>query len=326
MRIVFMGSAELSCPSLETLLDAGHEIAAVVTQPDRPRGRNLKLAPSPVKVLAESRGIAVLTPEKINLSESGDALRSLAPDLIVVVAYGQILRSEILRIPQLGCLNMHTSLLPKYRGAAPIQWAIANGERTTGVTAMFMNERMDAGDIICQSEFIIADDDTGGSLHDKLALGAAELLGQTIEKMRSGMVPRRPQAEADATLAPKLTKKDGKINWTLPSDKIYNRVRAFNPWPCCYCEVCAIPRQGVAGGLPADVTGTPGSILRVLKSRAEKVEGKPGEIVDVSGEGPLVACGHGGVRLIQVQPEGRKVMSGAEYLRGHGLKAGDFMG
>ena len=310
MRIVFMGSADLSCPSLEAVCTAGHHVAGVVTQPDRPKGRNLKLSPSPVRLLAESSGISVLTPEKINTPESVAHLRSLQPDLIVVVAYGQILKSDILRIPPLGCLNMHTSLLPKYRGAAPIQRAIANGDPVTGVTAMYMNERMDAGDIICQNEVAIAADDTGGSLHDTLALEAASLLKQTIENIRLGQATRRCQIESEVTLAPKLSKSDGRIDWTSPSDKIYNRIRAFNPWPCGYCEV---PKGS-------------GVLLRVLKARVENAAGATGQVLDVAGDGPLVACGRGGVRLIQVQPAGRKVMSGSDYLRGYGIKVGDMAG
>lgn len=310
MRIIFMGSAELSCPSLETLMAGGDEVVAVVTQPDRPKGRNLKLTPSPVRVLAESRGVAVLTPEKINLPESVAALKDLMPDLIAVVAYGQILRREILQLPPLGCLNMHTSLLPRYRGAAPIQWAIANGDRVTGVTAMFMNEKMDAGDIICRREVVIQDDDTGGTLHDRLAVEAAALLGETTEKIKAGGVQRLVQVVSGVTLAPKLTKMDGKIDWTRPAETIYNRIRAFNPWPCCFCEA---PKGG-------------GKSLRILKSRLESAAGVPGQVLDVAGGGLVVACGQGSVILLEVQPEGRKVMSGADYLRGHGVSAGAILG
>ena len=220
MRIVFMGSADLSCPSLDVLLQSGRQVVGVVTQPDRPKGRNLKLTPSPVRVLAASKGIPVLTPEKINTAASIADIISMAPDLIVVVAYGQILRKDILQMPRKGCINMHTSLLPKYRGAAPIQWAIANGDRLTGVTSMFMNEKMDAGDIIYQREVAINSDETGGSLHDKLAVAAASLLNETVENMYSGDVPRHSQNESEATFASKLHKKDGKIDWTLTSGKI----------------------------------------------------------------------------------------------------------
>ncbi|MDD4873154.1 MAG: methionyl-tRNA formyltransferase [Kiritimatiellae bacterium] len=310
MRIVFMGSADLSCPSLETLLTVDDEVVAVVTQPDRPKGRNLKSSPSPVRVLAESRGISVLTPERINTAESVNALKAFKPDLIVVVAYGQILKRDILQMPPQGCINMHTSLLPKYRGAAPIQWAIANGDKETGVTSMFMNEKMDAGDVVCQKKVLITNNDTGGSLHDKLAGEAAALLRQTVDKIRSGTVSKSPQIETDATFAPKLTKKDGKIDWTSPSDRIYNRIRAFNPWPCCYCEVPA---------------GS-GVMLRILQVKVEDTAGSPGQIIDDSGSGPLIACGQGSIRLIQVQPGGRKVMNGADYLRGYRVKVGSILG
>jgi len=309
MRIIFMGSADLSCPSLEILLAGEDEVVAVVTQPDRPKGRNLKLSPSPVRVLAGSRGIAVLTPERVNAPDVINALRELKPDLVVVVAYGQILKREILELPPRGCLNIHTSLLPKYRGAAPIQWAIAGGEKVTGVTAMFMNEKMDAGDIVFQSEVKIADDETGGMLHDRLAHEAAMLLGSTVGRLRVGAVPRQVQVESDVTFAPKLSKKDGRIDWTMRADQIYNRIRAFNPWPCCFCE--AVEGSGM---------------LRVLKSRVEEAGGSPGQIIDVSADGPLVAAGLGSLRLVEVQPEGRKVMSGADYLRGHALKSGEILG
>lgn len=316
MRIVFMGSAPLACPSLEALLaDNSYDVLAVVTQPDRPKGRSLRISACAVKVFAQNRGIAVLTPSNVNTSESINAVKQLKPDLIVVVAYGQILKKEVLGLPPEGCVNMHASLLPKYRGAAPIQWAIANGEQVTGVTTIFMSERMDAGDIILQKEVAIGHEDTAGSLHDKLAQEGAVLLSRTVEAIHSGRVTRTQQVEAEATFAPKLKREDGRIDWTKPAGEIYNRVRGFNPWPVCWC---AAPTNRVRGEKTAR--------LRVLKVRVENDSAQPGEVIDVSGGGPLVGTGEKSVRLLEVQPEGRKVMNGVAYLRGHGLKIGDMIG
>lgn len=313
MRIVFMGSADLSCPSLEALgVQDGLEVAGVVTQPDRPRGRHLKVVPGPVRVTAGIHGWPVLTPENVNAPDAVDAIRALGPDLLVVIAYGQILKKELLALPPRGCLNLHASLLPKYRGASPIQSAIAAGETVTGVTAMWMNERMDAGDIVLQRETAIGDDDTGGSLHDTLAALSAEVLIETLAAIRDGRAARRPQTNAQATYAPKLKKEDGKIDWTASAAMIRNRIRAFNPWPCCFCEA------------PAGA----GRTLRVLRAKLEPAaaRGCAGEVTEADGAGPVVATGDGGLRLVEVQPEGRRVMSGADYLHGHGVKAGDVLG
>lgn len=304
MRILFMGSAELACPSLDRLLDcAADTVVGVVSQPDRPKGRALKLASCPVRAHVADRGIPVLTPENINAPDSVAALRALAPDLIVVVAYGQFLKTEVLNLPPLGCINVHASLLPKYRGAAPIQWAIANGEIETGVTTMYVNERMDAGDIVDQRVEPIFPDDTAGILHDRLARCGAELLATTLEALRQGTIRRRQQNEAEATLAPRLKKADGRIDWHQPAAVIDNRVRGFNPWPGCFCELA------------------PAGVVRVLKSRVENSHGaKPGAVLEAFGDGPLIQTGQGALRLLEVQPEGRKIMSGAAFLRGHPVK------
>lgn len=308
MRIVFMGSAAFACASFDRLLACSHvRVVAVVTQPDRPRGRSQELGACPVKIRTEPLGIPVLTPESVNAADSVQALRDLRPDLIVVVAYGQILRSALLGLPALGCVNLHASLLPRYRGAAPIQRAIANGESVTGVTTQFMSERMDAGDIILSRSMDIAEDDTGGSLHDKLAAVGADLIAATVDRIRAGTAPRLKQDETAATLAPKLTKADGLIDWSMPAATLRNRIRAFNPWPACHVE------------LPAGS----GRTLKVLKARVEAAgRGRPGDILDAAGDGPLVQAGDGALRLLEVQPPGRKLMTGAEYLRGHRLSSG----
>ena len=217
MRIIFIGSADLSCPTLDTLIDDScNEVLAVITQPDKPKGRALQSASCPVKMRASERGLEVMTPDNVNSDESVKKLSALKPELIVVVAYGQI--------PSKGCINMHASLLPKYRGAAPIQWAVANGETVTGVTTMFMSETMDAGDIIMQKEVAVDAHDTAGSLHDKLALEGAAIIAKTIEALRNNQATRIRQNDSEVTCAPKLTKKDGRIDWTIPAEEIYNRV------------------------------------------------------------------------------------------------------
>lgn len=312
MRIVFMGSAEFACPSLETILADGRDsVVGVVTQPDRPKGRNLALAACPVRTYLGARAIPVLTPEKVNHPESLARLRELSPDLIVVVAYGQLLRAALLSIPPRGCINLHGSLLPKYRGAAPIQCAIAEGERVTGVTTMYMSEQLDAGDMILQSQVPIAEDDTGGSLHDKLAAVGARLLAETLNLLRAGTAPRRPQDESAATFAHKLRKTDGRIDWLRPAATLHNRVRAFNPWPACFCEAPA---------------GS-GRHLRILRTRVEPGGGTPGQVLETTGDGPLVQAGdRSALRLLEVQPEGRTIMSGAAFLRGHALTRGDVLG
>jgi methionyl-tRNA formyltransferase len=216
MRIVFMGSAPLACACLRALLDAhADEVAGVVCQPDRPKGRHLKLAACPVGEMVRSMGLPVLTPERVNTPDSIAAIRGLAPDLLTVVAYGQILKKDLLELPPLGCVNIHASLLPQYRGAAPIQWSIACGERETGVTAMYMNERMDAGDMLLQRRIPIGPSDTAGALHDALAREGALALVDVVSRLRGGRLHGEPQDESKATYAPKLEREDGRIDWTL---------------------------------------------------------------------------------------------------------------
>ncbi len=280
----------------------------MVTQPDRPKGRNLELSPCPVKQYLGARQIPVLSPERVNTPESLGVLRALAPDLIVVVAYGQLLKPDLLAIPPLGCINVHGSLLPRYRGAAPIQWAVANGDAESGVTTMYMNAGMDTGDMILKRIIPINDADTGGRLHDKLSLVGATLLGETVELIRNHCAPRTPQDDLQATVAPKLRKSDGRLDWSLPARILHNRVRAFNPWPGSSCT------------MPGDA----GKVLKVLATRVESHEGAhgtPGTLLESSGEGPLILTAEQAIRLLEVQPEGRKPMSGAAFLRGYTLKA-----
>lgn len=303
---MFMGSAGFACPSLERLLgSSADEVVAVITQPDRPRGRHLEVAGCPVKQYIGERGTPVLSPPDVNDPEMLQRLRVLAPDVMVVVAYGQILKAGLLAIPRLGCINVHGSLLPKYRGAAPIQWAVADGQAVTGVTTMFVNSRMDAGDVVLRREEPIGPEDTGGSMHDKLAKAGADLLGETMDLLRAGKAPREPQDESMATYARKLSKADARMDWTMPAMALHNRVRGFNPWPCCCCEISGVGR------------------IKVLRTRVEPAEGSPGSVAGIGSDGVLVAAGGGcGLRLIEVQPEGGKRMSGDAFLRGRPLAVG----
>ena len=312
-----MGSADLSCVTLERLVQRPvGELVGVVARPAKPKGRRLKVSPCPVGACAQRVGVHLLTPPRVNDPEVIEALRDLAPDVIVVVAYGQILKTPILELPPLGCVNIHTSLLPYYRGAAPIQWAIANGETVTGVTTIFMNERMDAGDILVQRSVPIQPADTAGTLHDRLAVVGAEALLSTLDQMASGALVRHPQDDAEATLAPKLTKEDGHVDWTRSAREVHDRVRGFTPWPGAFS---LLPRR--AGGR-----------LRLLRTDVvteEEVEARGcrdhgvGHVLCTQREAPLIRASQGGVHLLEVQPAGGRAMSGQAYLNGHDLREGD---
>lgn len=323
MRVVFMGSAALACPSLGALLDAPEcEVVGVVTQPDRPKGRNLVMTPSPVRAFATGHApsIPVLTPENVNVQAAVQSLRDLQPDLLVIVAYGQILRQAVLSLPPMGVLNLHTSLLPAYRGAAPIQWAIANGEKITGVTTMYVSARMDAGDVIFQEKVAIGDEDTGGTLHDTLAQVGAALLLRTVTAVGAGQAPRVAQEESLATYAPKFSREDGRLDWSRPAEELRNRIRAFNPWPGCFCQVPSTRKWTSADRVETEA-------LKVLRARvadptAEGAGTLPGTVLDVIREGVGVATGRGILWLLEVQPEGKKPMTMSDYLRGHSLCKG----
>jgi methionyl-tRNA formyltransferase len=301
MRIAFMGTAELAGPCLEAVARIpGHEVVVVVTQPDRPKGRDLRPAPPPVKVVAQHLGLPVQQPLKIRESAAVDALRAAQPDVIVVVAYGQILPKSVLEIPRLGCINVHTSLLPRWRGAAPIQYAILHGDRETGVTTMYMDERMDMGDIILQRAQLIHADDTGATLHDRLAKLGADLLVETVGLITEGNAPRAKQDETKATYAKKIMKDNGRIDWAKSAVEIERQVRAFSPWPSAYTH---------AGDL----------LLKIWKAEVvENVSGNPGEVL----AGFIIATGHGGLRIFELQPANRKRMPIEAFLRGHKIEVG----
>lgn len=303
MRIVFFGSAAIGFPSLAILIDnPNHEVVAAVTQPDRPAGRNRKLTPCPVKMFSQERGLPVLSPEKI--VESAEELKAFKPDLFVVVAYGQYIPRAVLDIPRYSAINLHPSLLPKYRGSSPIQWAVANGDTMTGVTILYVSEKMDAGDMILQRNVSIRPDDTSMTLEPVLAQEGALLLNEAVEQIATGTVQAVPQDESRVVEVRKLTKEDGRLDWTLTAECLRNRIRGFMPWPGSFCM------------LPG------GERLKVWNAAVEERCGSPGELLDVSGAGPLIAAGERALRLLEVQPAGRKVMDGAAYLRGCSLEPG----
>ncbi len=308
MKIVFMGSGDLACPALTRLMEhPEYRVLAVVSQPDRPKGRNRKSAPCPVKAMAEGAGLSVWTPEKIGAAKSVDHIREQTPDIIVVAAYGQYITPAILAIPPLGAINIHPSLLPKYRGASPIQWALANGEKETGVSIIRVAKDMDAGDILRQVSEPIRDTDTTETLTERLARIGADLLVETLNDIRQGRVRAVRQNHAQATVVHKLTKEDGRMDWSLPAQVLRNRIRGFSPWPGCFC---ALPD---------------GSMLKIWQARVEPAtsSGQPGTVLSCDAEGPLVGTGSDALRLLEVQPEGKKRMTGNAYLCGHGLKPGD---
>lgn len=310
LRIVFMGTAELACASLEALArSAAAEVAGVITQPDKPRGRDLRMQPPPLKEAALHLGLAVLQPERLRAPEGIQQVADLRPDLVVVVAYGQLLPPAVLALPRHGCLNVHASLLPKYRGAAPIQWALWNGDPETGVTVMRMEAGLDTGPIVSQERLAIGSDDNARSLHDRLARQGADLLARTIPEYVAGRIPLQPQDPAQATHARKIVAADGRIDWTQPARRIWNQVRALTPWPGAFTE------------LPE--TTPP---IRLKVSRAEvavECRGAPGEIqVGPGHRDLLVACGEEGIRLLEVQREGRRPMKASEFLAGWRFEPG----
>ena len=308
MKIVYMGSGSLACPALSLLVgESSHEVVGVVTQPDRPKGRNRRFQACPAKILAEELGLPVLAPEKIGARTAIAEITNLGPDLIVVAAYGQYISSELLCFPRHRAINIHPSLLPKYRGASPIQWAIANGEKVTGVTILYVSKELDAGDILNSRSEPIHEEDTAASLESRLAMIGAELLEATIGQIENGDVSARPQDARQATYVHKLKKEDGLVDWTMPAEQIHNRVRGFYPWPGCFS---LWPR-------------TSGSRLRILKTSVEDKKGHPAEVLDVNEAGPLIGSGSGSLRLLKVQPAGKKAMSGGAFLNGYKIQVGD---
>ena len=306
MRIVFMGTPEIAAAVLAAISDAGHDIAGVVTQPDKPKGRGYNLTPPPVKVEAERRGIPVFQPEKIRTEEFARLLEGLAPELIIVVAYGKILPANVLALPKYGCVNAHASLLPKYRGSAPIQRAIMNGERETGVTAMYMDEGVDTGDMISSIRVPIGDGDDFGVVHDKLAAAAAELMVSTTAAIEAGTAERTPQPDG-ATYAPKITNDDMKLDFTKSAESLANTVRALSPSPSAYA------------------TDGDGRRLRVLAAEWDDADSGvlPGVVASVAGGRIAVGCGRGTLYILRCQPEGKRPMTAADLCNGRRIRVGN---
>lgn len=307
LRLVFMGTPEFACPSLGRLIERGDDILAVVTQPDRPKGRGQQLTPPPVKVLAAEHGIMVMQPARVRLPEFVEILRALDPDLIIVVAFGQILPKALLEIPRYGCINVHASLLPRYRGAAPINWCIMNGETETGVTTMLMDVGLDTGDMLVKKAVTIDPDEDSCSLHDRLALVGADLLAETIELLLDGKLKPQKQDDSLFCYAPMLRKEDGIIDWGNPAGTVKNRIRGTTPWPGAY-------------------TFLDGTTLKVYRCNVAQGSGLPGTVLQAGKTGIEVACGSGSVILEEVQMEGRKRLGAAEFLAGCKIVPGTILG
>jgi methionyl-tRNA formyltransferase len=310
MRIIFMGSPDFALPCLDEILKLPHELVAVVTQPDRPKGRGKKLTGTPVKERALVNNIPVYQPEKVNNRAFIKQVKDLMPDLIIVVAFGQILKPELLSIPHLGCVNVHASLLPKYRGAAPVHWAIINGEKETGVTTMLMDSGMDTGDMIIKRTVEITSHDNVESLHDKLAILGADALRETIELIAANKAPRIKQNHECATYAPLLKKEDEIINWNKSVWEVYNHIRGMNPWPGTY-------------------TSLNGNRIKIWKSSVneEHSTGISGIVLDViNGKGFIVQCQKGSILIEGVQPQGGRRIPADDFARGYRLEKGRRLG
>lgn len=299
-----MGSAAFAVNSIRALAQSEHRIIEAVTQPDKPAGRGMKITACPVAAYAAEHGIVLYQPKGVRKPDIIDHFKKISPDLIVVVAYGKILPKELLDIPPFGCVNVHSSLLPKYRGAAPINWAIVNGEVETGITTMRISEEMDAGNILMSERVQIGADEDAIQLHDRLAPLGAQLLMKTIDAIERGTIAEIPQDHSKATFAPIIKKEDGRIDWTTGAREIHNRVRGFKPWPGAF-------------------TSFGGKMLRIHGAKASSIaaDGKPGEVIE-AGKTLIVACGSGALELTEVQLEGKKKMDTADFLRGNKIEKG----
>ena len=308
MKIVFMGTPDFAVEPLRALIREGHEIALVCTGADKPRGRGYELTPSPVKAAALEYGLEVIHPD---FRDAGtvESLRSLKADVFVVVAYGKILPAEVLSIPKFGCVNIHASLLPSYRGAAPIQWAVIDGRKETGITTMVMGEGLDTGDILMQYRTEISPDETGGSLFDRLSVMGGEAITDTLRRLEAGTAERTPQGETDTKYASMLKKEDGRIDWNRPAEETERLIRGLNPWPSAF-------------------TTMNGKLLKIWSAEcAENLEGrKPGQAVTEKGSALYVQTGEGSLKINELQPEGKKRMSADAFLRGYQLEEGIILG
>ena len=308
LRILFAGTPEFAIPSLEVLCDSPHEVIALLSMPDRPRGRSRKPVWPETKKIATERGVPVLQPQDLKTPEFEETLKSLSPDLIAVVAYGKMLPTAMLDAPPFGCVNVHASLLPSYRGAAPINWAIAKGEKKTGVTIMQIDEGMDTGDILVQREVRIGDEETAEELSKRLSLEGAQLLLQTVNGIAKNEISPVKQDGNTATYAPRLSRKDGEVDWNRDAEEIKNLVRAMTPWPCAHTTLGE-------------------KKLKILRALAGPGHGRPGEIVSLSDESLDVATGSGILRILSLQIEGGRKMDASAFMRGRrSLREGQFVG
>ena len=306
LRTVFMGTPDFALQTLQGLIDAGCKMVGVYTQPDRPKGRGKQLAAPPVKELAQKYDIPVYQPLKLRQPDAVAELEALAPDLIVVVAYGQILPKSVLEIPAHGCINVHASLLPKYRGAAPINKAIIDGETETGITTMYMDVGLDTGDMLVKKTLAIGPEETAGELHDRLASLGRETMEETLRRLCAGTLQREVQDDEQSTYASMMRKEDGRIDWNLSAQEIHNHVRGLDPWPGAY-------------------TTLNGELLKLAETSPEAAEGLPGSVIAADKNGVCVACGSGSLRIQQLQLAGRKRLAAADFLRGCPLEAGAMM-
>ena len=307
MKILFMGTPDFAAGSLKSLIDAGYEITAVVTQPDRPKGRSGQPVFSPVKEVAVAAGIPVLQPVRIKNPEETAKLLEYPADIYVIAAFGQILSKEILDQPRLGCINVHASLLPRYRGASPIQRVILDGEKETGITIMQMNEGLDTGDILYKKSLELAPDETFETLHDRLMNLGGETLLEALPLIEAGKITPVVQDDSLSTYAPLIKKEDGKINWTKSSEQLYAQVRAFNPWPGAY-------------------TRLDGKVLKIWGAEPAEGKGNAGEVISVDKKSFTVACGTGALKIVSLQPEGKKKMDTASFLLGNKIESGTKLG
>ena len=307
MRILFMGTPEFAVGTLEALIHSRHEVVAVVTQPDRPKGRGNAVKFPPVKEAALAHGIPVLQPLKVREPEVVEQLRAFAPDLIAVAAFGQLLPKAILEMPRYGCVNVHASLLPKYRGAAPIQWAVINGEAESGVTTMMMSRGLDKGDMLKKSVVRLDPKETGDSLHDKLAALGGPLLLETIDELEQGTIVRVPQDDAQSSYAPMLTKELGRIDWSKPADELERLVRGLNSWPSAY-------------------TRLHGKTLKIWDADVVSASGgEPGKVLQADKNGLVIQAGEGALRIVLLQLEGKKRMEADAFLRGYPVQVHERM-
>ncbi len=301
MRVVFMGTPDIAATCLKKILADGFEVVGVYTQPDRPKGRGMKMVCSPVKEVTLAAGIPVFQPENFREEASVQQLRDLQPDICAVVAYGRILPQKVLEVPKRGCINIHASILPKYRGSAPYQWAVLDGLEETGVTAMYLTREMDAGDIIDVSRTPIGENETAGELLDRLAVLGADLLSKTLSRFAQGEVEGTAQDASQVSYAPMLDKSMSPIDWTKTARQVHNHVRGLHPWPVATAEI-------------------QGKLFKVHATRVAKGSGEPGQILGLTKTGLLVACGEGAVEILSLQAEGGKRMSAPDYFRGHPLQ------